>query len=82
MMKADVSTNGKTVWVDSNATGMCLARFCPFSGEVFSGTPDTALYLFHVQGPTGCTEWDKWVEAVKAHHGVKVSDKMRPLYAK
>ena len=65
----EITTDGRTVWVN---TWRCLGRFTANMAEVMNipgGWRD--------HDP----DWAKWVDAMKAFHGVTVPEKYRPDWA-
>jgi hypothetical protein len=68
-MKPEISSNGKTVWV--NKVG-CIGRFCPMSGELMDGGVLTTMP----------PDWEEWTEAMFRTHGFKVAKKWKPRWVK
>lgn len=73
MDNVDISTDGRTVWVNGRAG--CLGRFCPVSGEIFSGCTATPL-------ATTEPRWDLWVILMRYYHEVDVNPNIEPKWSK
>ena len=70
----ETTTDGRTVWV--NTEHGCVARFCPFSGEVHSAA--NSRNRFHHELPARTyADWYKWKRLVLLIHGIEVD--MNPL---
>ena len=75
----DVTSNGKTVWVNSSSKG-CVARFCQLSLELM---PNTATFSVRSE-PTkhDGEDWDRFKAMVSNAYGVAVSDEHEPVFSK
>lgn len=62
-----VDTDGRTVWLNSNAG--CVARFCPLCGEVLNNIQTEPI-------------WAIWKEAVLKELDFIISDNYQPVWSK
>lgn len=77
-MKVEVSSDGRTVWVNGP---FCMARFSSTGWEIMEpagmGVTDFVETCL-VTSPA--LDWEEFVGAVKKHHGVVVDKKFRPEF--
>ena len=73
-MITDVTSDGKTVWVNTDK-GDCIGRFSKRFGidihngaEVVMETGKQCLFCLHGEGAT----WELFIEKMQEHHGVEV----------
>lgn len=78
----EVCSNTQTVWVNSGDTGTCLGRFSKFGIDIHHDmerqmtTGSQCLDCTHSK-PT-LEDWLRFVQGMKEHYGVEVSDEHRP----
>lgn len=82
--KFEVSTDKRVVWVNG-ADGTCLGRFGLWGIDIHNELRHMAekgqcLDCTHSK-PT-LADWRRFVEGMKNHHGVEVSDEYRPRWVK
>lgn len=82
--KTDVSSDGRTVWVNR---GTCIARFCPLSHEYVSVTVEdssdgTAYPEMTIRNDSGSikSHWEYFVRTVKGRWGIEITPEHTPLY--
>ena len=74
----EITTDGKTVWVNSS---VCLGRFSRFGVDVHKDAEG------QMRSGSQCLEcsqepnWPRFVAAMKEHHGIEVSDDYKPAWA-
>jgi hypothetical protein len=73
--KNDICSDGRTVWV--NGPSGCLGRFCPVSGEIFSGNPEVGSSLATTE-----PKWDLWTILMRYYHEVDVNPDIEPEWSK
>lgn len=68
--KPEITTNGRTIWVNSTVTGGCLGRFCPASGEVF------------LEGRTITTKpvWVEWTNEMYERYAISIPFELKPVW--
>jgi hypothetical protein len=80
-IKHEISTDGKTVWVDGP---FCLARFGRLVQEYLYDVHFKETMGFeskiHVDGSPTQKDWDTFVKVVRDRFKIKVSKKYRPSY--
>lgn len=86
MAKAQVTSDGRTVWVN-DLSGVCIGRFSPYAFEVHRDlksqrTHGECLHCEHSALPVKLTRdhWERWKASMLQHYQVVVSDKHQPRW--
>lgn len=82
MLETEVTSDGKTVWVN-HITGMCLGRFSRFGIDIhkdFAGQMAVGQCLDCKMGPTTEDDWNHFIAGMKNHYGVVIAKKHRPKF--
>lgn len=77
-MSDEITSDGRTVWVNSGRTGCALGRFSRMGIDVHTEEGDGCFDC--APGPCGPAEWLRFKESMKKYHGVIVSEEHRPRY--
>ena len=84
-MKAEIDSDGKTVWVNSHE-GCCIGRFCRQGIDVHHDGPEQVRLgqqcLDCKKGPTTLADWTHFKEAMWRHFLVIVGDQHMPKFLK
>lgn len=78
----EVTTDGRTVWVNSGVNGSNIARFSRAGIDVHN-TFDVQREkgtecLFCTHEPTNNEDWKKFQDSVREHYGVNIPDEFKP----
>lgn len=80
-MKAIVESDGTTVWANG-PDGSCLGRFGTMGIDIHNSAADQAdgkgECLLCTHGRTTLEHWNRFVDGMMHHHGVKISQRHRP----
>lgn len=66
----EITTDGRTVWVNSP---ICIGRLCKISGEVILDQ-----HCEYIRPP----DWESWKAGLKKYYDVDVPDKYKPEWSK
>ncbi len=78
MVKDQIISDGRTVWINSGTTGVAIGRFSKMGIDVHNTDGDGCFHC--VPGPCGQAEWDRFVFSMKEYHGVVVHERFKPEY--
>jgi hypothetical protein len=80
----EVTTDGRTVWVNSGVDGSNIARFSRVGIDVhntISAQKETGTEcLFCTHGPTGPEDWERFKDSVWAHYEINILDEFKPVW--
>ena len=79
--KGQITSDGKTVWVNSMVDGMNIGRFSKRGVDVHHETKGQEKGLHCIDcspGPTTLDDWKRFQNAMLIHHGVSVQDHHKP----
>ena len=74
---AQILSDGKTVWVNSNETGSCVARFCKLSLEFM---PKAETFNADPSKRDGA-DWGRFKDGVARRYGFVIGDEYEPKWA-
>jgi hypothetical protein len=82
-MKAQVESDGKTVWVNSE-TGMCVGRFSWAGIDIhhdYEAQIQFGRQCMHCKkGPTNAEDWDAFKAEMATHYGVRIDNRHAPRF--
>lgn len=82
-MTAEISSDGRTVWVNSHQ-GMCIGRFSKHGIDVHydyaAQAAGSGECIACTHEKPGMVEWDRFVSLMHEHYRVKVLQKHRPKF--
>jgi hypothetical protein len=83
LIKHQVVSDGRTVWINSSDTGHCLGRFSRWGIDVHQeidpqGKREERDCIDCTHAKPTMAEWRRFVEGMKEHHSVMVDEHYRP----
>lgn len=81
--EAEVWGDGRTVWVNSGTTGACLGRFGPTGIDIHHDIDlqrNGGECLDCTHHTPDLADWRRFVDGMKKHYGIDVSDNYRPRW--
>lgn len=74
----EVTSDGRTVWVNSGFDGRCLARFCPKSAEILTGIEKLGFRAERITD--ALLDWVWFKDTVKERFGVEIGEEHCPKW--
>lgn len=83
LLKHQVVSDGRTVWINSSDTGHCLGRFSRFGIDVHqeidpAGKREERDCIDCTHAKPTLVEWQRFVSKMQEHHLIVVDEQHRP----
>jgi hypothetical protein len=80
-----IIADGKTVWVNSETTGVCIGRFSRFGIDIhrdYATQSEKGECLDCTHSLPLIEDWHRFRDGMKTYYGVLIADSAMPLFLK